>query len=275
MDPSHLHHMSVSVDSGGGSGGGGGGGGGSDRFPQWSVQETRDFLMIRAELDPTFMETKRNKLLWEVISTKMKERGYNRSAEQCKCKWKNLVTRYKGFETMEQEGMRLQFPFFNELQAIFTGRMQRMLWLEAEGVPSGSSKKRTTHNLSSDEEEGNDDSDVEKASINKKKKKIANIGKGNSDSTMVNLKEILEDLMKQQMQIEMQWMKMYEAKEEERRMREMEWRQTMEALENERVMFDRRWREREEERRIREENRSEKRDALITALLNKLRHEGL
>jgi len=51
--------------------------------------------MIRAELDPTFMEKKRNKVLWEVISNKMKEKGYNRSAEQCKCKWKNLFTRYK------------------------------------------------------------------------------------------------------------------------------------------------------------------------------------
>ena len=76
------HHISVNVDT-------------SDRFPQWSVQETKEFLMIRAELDRTFMETKRNKLLWEVISTKMKEKGFNRSAEQCKCKWKNLVTRYK------------------------------------------------------------------------------------------------------------------------------------------------------------------------------------
>lgn len=51
--------------------------------------------MIRAELDPNFMETKRNKALWEVVATKMKDKGYNRSAEQCKCKWKNLVTRYK------------------------------------------------------------------------------------------------------------------------------------------------------------------------------------
>lgn len=97
MDASHHPHphMSVSIDTGGG----GGGGGGSDRFPQWSIQETRDFLMIRAELDPTFMETKRNKLLWEVISTKMKEKGYNRSSDQCKCKWKNLVTRYKVYPT--------------------------------------------------------------------------------------------------------------------------------------------------------------------------------
>lgn len=67
----------------------------TDRFPQWSIQETKEFLVIRAELDQTFMETKRNKQLWEVISTRMKEKGYHRSAEQCKCKWKNLVTRYK------------------------------------------------------------------------------------------------------------------------------------------------------------------------------------
>ena len=75
-------HISVNVDT-------------SDRFPQWSIQETKEFLMIRAELDPTFMEKKRNKVLWEVISNNMREKGYNRSAEQCKCKWKNLVTRYK------------------------------------------------------------------------------------------------------------------------------------------------------------------------------------
>lgn len=265
MDQSHLHqqhHISVSVDTGGG------GAGGGDRFPQWSIQETRDFLMIRAELDPTFMETKRNKLLWEVISTKMKERGYNRSADQCKCKWKNLVTRYKGCETIEPEAMRQQFPFYNELQAIFSARMQRMLWIEAEGGTSGSKKKGTT--ISSDDEEDNEDSDGDQKGNLKKKRKVM---KGGTSGNTSNLKEILEEFMKQQMQMEMQWMKAYEAREEERRIKEMEWRQTMEALENERIMMDRRWREREEQRRIREDARAEKRDALITALLNKLRRE--
>lgn len=78
-----AHYLNVNPESGG------------DRFPQWSLNETREFLAIRAELDRTFMETKRNKLLWDVISSKMKEKGFIRSAEQCKCKWKNLVTRYK------------------------------------------------------------------------------------------------------------------------------------------------------------------------------------
>jgi hypothetical protein len=58
-------------------------------------------------------------------------------------------------------------------------------------------------------------------------------------------------------------------------MKEMEWRQIMEGIENERTTMDRRWREIEEQRRVREEARAEKRDALITALLNKLRREDM
>ncbi|OWM81741.1 hypothetical protein CDL15_Pgr007779 [Punica granatum] len=250
----------------------------ADRFPQWSVQETKEFLMIRGELDQSFMETKRNKLLWEVISNKMKELGYNRSAEQCKCKWKNLVTRYKGCETMEPEVMRQQFPFYNEMQTIFAARMQRMLWAEAEGGASSSKKKASQ--LSSDEEDENEDSEGEqKARSSRQKKKKAKSGNMSAASTSSNsssdkLVKLLEDFMKQQVQMEMQWREAFEARENERRMREMEWRQTMEALENERIMMDRRWREREEQRRIREDARAEKRDALITALLNKLRSRG-
>ncbi|XP_020233444.1 trihelix transcription factor GT-3b [Cajanus cajan] len=269
MEGHHLHHhqqqrlhpqnMSVNVD-------------GSDRFPQWSIQETKEFLLIRAELDQTFMETKRNKQLWEVISNRMKEKGYHRSAEQCKCKWKNLVTRYKGFETMEQEAMRQQFPFYNEFNAIFTSRMQRMLWAEAEG---GSKKKKTTTPLSSDEEEyGNDQESIEAGSGRKKKKaKIASGGGGSGSSSLNSLKEILEEFMRQQIQIEAQWMEAFEARENERRLKEMEWRQAMEVLESERIMMEERWREREEQRRIREEARAEKRDALITALLNKIERQ--
>lgn len=66
-----------------------------DRIPQWGYHETKEFIAIRAELEKDFTQTKRNKTLWELISGKMKERSYRRSADQCKCKWKNLVNRYK------------------------------------------------------------------------------------------------------------------------------------------------------------------------------------
>ncbi|CAJ2655983.1 unnamed protein product [Trifolium pratense] len=241
-----------------------------DRFPQWSIEETKEFLTIRAELDQTFMETKRNKQLWDVISNHLKEKGYHRSAEQCKCKWKNLVTRYKGCETMETEAMRHQFPFYNELQEIFTSRMQRMLWAEAE---EGSKKKATQ--LSTDDEEAEESEAISQKGRNRKKKKakIVSESGGSSNSFFTNLKEILDEFMRQQLQIEAQWMEAFEARENERKLREMEWRQQMEVLENERILMEQRWREREEQRRIRDEARAEKRDALITALLNRLERQ--
>ncbi|KAL3617495.1 Trihelix transcription factor GT-3b [Castilleja foliolosa] len=271
----HLHHQySVSAAAGlnieGGS---------DNRFPQWSIQETQDFLLIRAEFDPAFMETKRNKLLWELISTRMREKGYNRSAEQCKCKWKNLVTRFKGCESMEAEGISQQFPFYNELQTIFTARMQRMLWNEAEGGGGGSaatsSKKKATAQFSSDDDDENDDISEGGAPKKKRKSKSTTTTNTTTNSNKVinGVREIMDDFMKQQMEIEMQWMKAYEKREEERRVKEMEWRQRMEALENERLMMERRWRERDEQRKIRDEQRAEKRDALITLLLNKLQRE--
>ncbi|CAL5388741.1 unnamed protein product [Camellia sinensis] len=231
------HYMSVNIDNTG------------DRFPHWSVQEARDFLMIRAELDPTFMETKRNKLLWDVVATKMNEKGYNRSTEQCKNKWKNLVTRYK---------------------AIFTARMERMLWTQAEG--------RSNNN-----EDDNEESDTVREMISnskkKKKRKVIktgiNQGSASSSEKLKILKELLEEFMKQNMEMEMLWIKAYEAREDERMVKEMEWRQTMDALENERIVLDRRWRERQEQRGMRDEVRAERRDALVTVLLNKLRREDL
>ncbi|CAL0328283.1 unnamed protein product [Lupinus luteus] len=245
-----------------------------DRLPQWSIQETKEFLVIREEMDQAFMETKRNKQLWDIISNRMKEKGYLRSSEQCKCKWKNLVTRYKGCETMEPESMRHQFPFYNELQAIFTARIQQMLWSEAsEGV----SKKKTMQLSSEDEEYVNEESEGDHNNIKgtSRKKKKGKMVTGGGSNNSKGLKEILEEFMRQQMQMEVQWMEAFEAKENERKLKEIEWRKAMEALENERVMNDQRWREREEQRRMREETRAENRDTLITILLNKLTREEI
>lgn len=188
----------------------------------------------------------------------------------------------KGCETMEPEALRQQFPFYNELHLILSSRMQRMQWAEAEGGNGGSKKKV----LSEDEDDEEDDNNKEdsEGELNKgigstsrknKKKKEKGSGSGsygnsNINDSLKNMKEILQEFMRQQMQMEAQWMEAYEAREKERRMKELEWRQTMEALENEKIMMDQRWREREDQRRLREEARAEKRDALITALLNKL-----
>lgn len=83
---------------------GGGGGGGMMKMTissptgagQWAPEETRELIAIRGELEiRDSVVSKRSKPQWEAVSSKMTERGFNRTPEQCKCKWKNLLIRYK------------------------------------------------------------------------------------------------------------------------------------------------------------------------------------
>lgn len=200
-------------------------------------------------------------------------------------------------ETTEPDAIRQQFPFYNEIQSIFAARMQRMLWSEAT-EPSTSSKRK--HNqFSSDEEEEeevdepNQDINEELLSLVETQKKETEVittststnprkrakkGKGVTGSTKAEttgstLKEVLEEFMRQTVKMEKEWRDAWEMKEIEREKREKEWRRRMAELEEERAAAEKRWMEREEERRLREEARAQKRDTLIDALLNKLNRD--
>lgn len=255
-----------------------------DRIPQWGHQETREFIAIRAELEKDFIQTKRNKNLWEIIAGKMKAKGYRRNAEQCKCKWKNLVNRYKGKETSEPDNGR-QCPFFEELDAIFKERernMDRLLLESKAGMKPKEKVKRfkrllgekSSDDYSEDEEEEEDDSEDEKIIKRKKSKADKERQRVTADKYRANsMQEVLEDFFQQQQRFEEQWREAVERREEERILREREWRIAMEKLEKERVMKEQAWREREDQRRAREEARAERRDELFAALVNKLIQE--
>lgn len=177
--------------------------------------------------------------------------------------------------------------------------MQRMLWSEAT-EPSTSSKRKHNDQFSSDEEEEeeieepNQDineellsfvethkketEEVITASTSTNPRKRAKKGKDVTGSTKAEtaggtLKEILEEFMRQTVKMEKEWRDAWEMKEREREKREKEWRMRMAELEEERAAAERRWMEREEERRMREEARAQKRDTLIDALLNKLNRD--
>lgn len=252
-----------------------------DRIPQWGHQETREFIAIRAELEKDFTQTKRNKTLWGIIAGKMKAKGYRRSAEQCKCKWKNLVNRYKGKETSEPDNGR-QCPFFEELDAIFKERernMDRLLLESKAGMKPKEKVKRlkrllgekSSDDYSEDEEEEEDESEDEK--ITKRKKSKADKERQRVTDRANSMQEVLEDFFQQQQRFEEQWREAVEGREEERRLREREWRIAMEKLEKEHVMKEQAWREREDQRRAREEARAERRDELFAALVNELTQE--
>eukprot|EP00249_Psilotum_nudum_P015003 c25112_g2_i1 orf=517-1443(-) len=252
-----------------------------DRLPQWGYQETKDFIAVRAELEMNFTQTKRNKLLWEVISSKMRERGYRRSADQCKCKWKNLVSKYKVLETSEQDNGR-QCPFFEELQAIFCDRNKNVdrLLLETETWIRPKKKVRLGEKSSdeySDEDEDEDEETGGEQLLKRKKRKAEKEKqKLTADRSRANsMQEVLEDFFQQQQRMEMLWREVFERREQEHKLRQQEWRESMEKLEKERIFREQVWREREERRRAREEARAEKRDALFTTLLTRLAREEL
>ncbi|KAJ0978262.1 hypothetical protein J5N97_013736 [Dioscorea zingiberensis] len=231
-----------------------------ERVPQWSHEETVELLKIRAELDKSFMETKRNKALWETVSTRMRIVGFPRTAEQCKSKWKNLLTRFKGSEGMEVETSRQYFPFHEEMQRIFSERMVMRSILMDDG--KGKEVVRVEENeYSSDDEEY-----CEEGENKSKKKKRRRRRKGDGDEVV----EVLKEIVRRQGEMEERWMKEVEEREEERRMWEEEWRRTMEDMVLERMEMERRWRERDEERKARDDARADRRHSLLTAILTKL-----
>lgn len=196
----------------------------------------------------------------------------------------------QGKETSDPEHSR-QCPFFEELHAVFTQRahnMQRLL-LESE-TRSAQTKKgvkrssgdRSSEELSEDDDEVEYDSEEEKPSrSNTRKRKVDKVGtdktsRANNPTNAVNssIQEMLKEFFQHQLRMEMQWREMMERRAHERQLFEQEWRQSMEKLERERLIIEQAWREREEQRRMREESRAEKRDALLTTLLNKLINES-
>ncbi|CAI6010640.1 unnamed protein product [Closterium sp. NIES-65] len=122
----------------------------ADRQSHWGFHETKELIALRGEMERDFVPGRTSNHVWETISSRMKEKGYRRTPNQCKCKWKVLVNRYKvpaaqrpphyGNKELSADGSR-SCPFFDELDAIFKQRARNMdrLLVQAEGggTPGG------------------------------------------------------------------------------------------------------------------------------------------
>ncbi|KAM3400444.1 hypothetical protein ACQJBY_005365 [Aegilops geniculata] len=269
-----------------------------ERLPQWSHAETAAFLAIRADLDHSFLSTKRNKALWEAVSARLNAQGgFARTPDQCKSKWKNLVTRFKGTASDAQpEGgdhhagaaARGSFPFHDEMRRIFDARVERARALEAKKAKGKDTAARRDpdDDGGGEGDEGEDDeeeaemfdeeegrADAEARGAGKKRRRKAAPARTASAGGGVEIGEVeavLREFMRRQMEMEERWMEAAEARDAERRAREEEWRAAMVALGEERLALVRRWREREDAWRARAEEREERRHQLVQALLAKL-----
>ncbi|OEL36766.1 Trihelix transcription factor GT-1 [Dichanthelium oligosanthes] len=65
------------------------------RAETWVREETLCLIALRREMDGHFNTSKSNKHLWEAISARMQDQGFDRSPTMCTDKWRNLLKEFK------------------------------------------------------------------------------------------------------------------------------------------------------------------------------------
>ncbi|GKU90663.1 hypothetical protein SLEP1_g4630 [Rubroshorea leprosula] len=86
---------------------------------RWPKQETLALLKIRSDMDAAFSDSCLKRPLWEEVSRKLAELGYNRSAKKCKEKFENVYKyhkRTKDCRTGKSESKT--YKFFDHLEAL-------------------------------------------------------------------------------------------------------------------------------------------------------------
>ncbi|CAM6058135.1 unnamed protein product [Sphagnum tenellum] len=125
----HDHHVSMSLQQSGPSVGGAHHLGmddeesrGTGAGNRWPRRETLALIKIRGEMDSNFRDSGLKGPLWEDVSRKLGDLGYQRSAKKCKEKFENIHKYYKKTKdgrAGRQDGKN--YRFFSELEAIYGG----------------------------------------------------------------------------------------------------------------------------------------------------------
>ncbi|CAK9213122.1 unnamed protein product [Sphagnum troendelagicum] len=93
---------------------------------RWPRQETLALIKIRSEMDANFRDSGLKGPLWEDVSRKLADLGYQRSAKKCKEKFENIHKYYK--KTKDGKAGRQDgksYRFFSELEALYAGQQQQ------------------------------------------------------------------------------------------------------------------------------------------------------
>jgi hypothetical protein len=109
------------------------------RAETWVQDEIKALIAYRKEMDNMFNTSKSNKHLWEQISQKMKERGYDRSPTMCTDKWRNLLKEYKKAKVQDKGTSRV--ACFKDLEELLSDRAKSIPYrspakLDALQLPS-------------------------------------------------------------------------------------------------------------------------------------------
>uniref|UniRef100_A0A5B7BVI2 Putative trihelix transcription factor GT-1 isoform X2 n=1 Tax=Davidia involucrata TaxID=16924 RepID=A0A5B7BVI2_DAVIN len=93
------------------------------RAETWVQDETRILIGLRRETDGLFNTSKSNKHLWDQISSKMREKGFDRSPTMCTDKWRNLLKEFKKTKQQDRGGSgSAKMSYYKEIEEILRDR---------------------------------------------------------------------------------------------------------------------------------------------------------
>ncbi|XP_011627954.1 trihelix transcription factor GT-1 isoform X2 [Amborella trichopoda] len=92
------------------------------RAETWAQDEILALIALRKEMDGHFNTSKSNKHLWEQISLKMREKGFDRSPNMCTDKWRNLLKEYKKAKHQDRGGGSAKVSYYKELDDLVRER---------------------------------------------------------------------------------------------------------------------------------------------------------
>lgn len=97
------------------------------RAETWVQDETRSLIALRREMDGLFNTSKSNKHLWEQISAKMREKGFDRSPTMCTDKWRNLLKEFKKAKEHQDRGSgSAKMSYYKEIEEILRERTKNV-----------------------------------------------------------------------------------------------------------------------------------------------------
>ncbi|XP_031269892.1 trihelix transcription factor GT-1-like isoform X2 [Pistacia vera] len=127
------------------------------RAETWVQDETRILIAFRREMDGLFNTSKSNKHLWEQISAKMREKGFDRSPTMCTDKWRNLLKEFKKAKHQERGSGSAKMSYYKEIDEILKERSKNAQY-KTSNVSSNSANKVETYMQFSDK--GFDDASI-------------------------------------------------------------------------------------------------------------------
>ncbi|CAH1420572.1 unnamed protein product [Lactuca virosa] len=94
------------------------------RAETWVQEETRILISLRREVDRFFNTSKSNKHLWEQISSKMRDKGFDRSPTMCTDKWRNLLKEFKKVKHKNSKGSSgsTKMLYYKDLEELIRDR---------------------------------------------------------------------------------------------------------------------------------------------------------